>query len=285
MRAGVARSMDGGATWTTLATNPSGDLLAIDPSRPSTLYATGTGQGGRPLLFKSVDRGAHWAAVTESLRFESGFLALAVDPARPSRLFLGSVENGLWRSLDGGASWRQPVQGIPGGFRASISALAAALKPFSGTVYAGVAGRGLFRSANSGDSWKRVRGLPPARVWATAIAPSDPRTIYASFAGQGLFRSADADASWRVVPRPLGGAVLALVVHSITAIAVSPVPGRVYAATPDGRVFRSEDGGATWSDWSAGLKVRAIEEIVVDPDAPGRVYLASSNGIWVLEEE
>ena len=71
---------------------------------------------------------------------------------------------------------------------------------------------------------------------------------------------------------------------SITRIAVSPLPGKVYAATPDGRVFRSADGGATWSDWSAGLKVSAITELLVDADDPGRIYASTTHGVWLLEE-
>ncbi|HEV2845813.1 MAG TPA: YCF48-related protein, partial [Thermoanaerobaculia bacterium] len=259
--AGLVKSVDGGGHWTTLALTPSGGLLALDPARPSTVYATGYSPGFLPLLFKSVDGGGRWASVTDSLPIEpfESFSALAVDPAVPSRVFLGTSGRGLWRSPDRGASWELAVQGLPDGDRTDVAALAAAPKPHSGTVYLGAGSRGLFRSVDAGGSWKRVPRLPAARVTALAIAPSDPRTIYVAFQSGVLFRSANAGASWRKLQRTPFGA-------EVTRLAVSPrSPGTVYAVDAGAQLFRTQNGGAQWTRLSSGL--RTVDVAVAPSDA------------------
>lgn len=267
--AGLVKSRDAGGHWTTLALNPSG-LLALDPSRPETVYATGY-KGFLPLLFKSVDGGVRWASVTDSLpfeQFEVSFSALAVDPAVPSRLFLGTTGKGLWRSPDRGASWELAVQGLPDGDRTDVAALAAAPKPHSGTAYLGAGSRGLFRSVNAGGSWNRVPGLPAARVTALVIAPSDPRTIYVAFQRGVLFRSANAGASWRRLQRTPFGA-------EITRLAVSPrSPGTVYAVDAGGRFFRTPNGGAQWTPLSSGLRTA---DVAVAPSDARTVYAGGAS--------
>lgn len=96
---GIQRSTDGGATFQVLA--PLNALgLATHPTQPDTLYAAGAAG-----VFASTDSGATWNPLASS--FDGGRPAyLAVDPTTPSTMYLATIESGIYRSDDGGQTWR-----------------------------------------------------------------------------------------------------------------------------------------------------------------------------------
>ena len=120
--------------WT--SHGPEGGLtlvLAIDPQKPSTLYA-GTDHG----VFKSTDGGAAWSAVNTGLP-STGVDALAIDPATPSTLYAGGG-GGVFKSTDGGAAWSAINTGLTTPW---VGALA--IDPVTpSTLYAGTWGGGVF---------------------------------------------------------------------------------------------------------------------------------------------
>ncbi|HEY4565369.1 MAG TPA: hypothetical protein VIJ36_20505, partial [Thermoanaerobaculia bacterium] len=94
---GVFRSTDGGGSWTAIRPD-AGSNVAVDPTRPDTLYL-GIQTGGEPGgVQKSTDGGAHWTGLPLK---SFAVLSVAVDPARPSRLYAGTVTQGVWRSTNG----------------------------------------------------------------------------------------------------------------------------------------------------------------------------------------
>ena len=133
---------------------------------------------------------------------------------------------------------------------------ALAQDPASGTLYAGTYAGGVFRSTDAGASWTSV--APEIRgqtINALAVDPSAPRTVFAGTFSSGVWRSADGGASWKRVL--FGGKDLPDRHATINAVAIDPVnPRVVYAATDAGfnaGVWRSADGGGTWSLATAGL--------------------------------
>jgi photosystem II stability/assembly factor-like uncharacterized protein len=106
-----------------------------------------------------------------------------------------------------------------------------------------------------------------------AIDPREPTTLYAAAgeqdeSGEGIFKSTDAGSSWRAV---------GLKGHNIWALAIDPRQRQtVYAGTESG-LFRSNDGGGSWSRFSRGLPPDGIETLAVDP-AGGILYAALTNG-------
>ena len=82
-------------------------------------------------------------------------------------------------------------------------------------------------------------GLPTSRtVNGFAVHPTDPKVMYVAMR-DGLFKSTDAGESWTSVGKGL---------KNLAAVAVNPKrPSEVYAATVDGVIFRSPDGGTTWA--------------------------------------
>ena len=166
---GVYRSPDGGETWESLNEGLYWDVhaVAVTPDG-GTLYAT-TGSG----FHRGEDAGARWQRSMEGMD-RTYTVALAVDPDRPSRVYVAAAagpppawRNGanaaLYRSDDAGRSWRRLAAGLPERFDAMVSALAAAP---GGRLYA-AAGTELFASGDGGEAWSRLaRDLPPVRALA-----------------------------------------------------------------------------------------------------------------------
>ena len=120
----------------------------------------------------------------------------------------------------------------------------------------------LFRSASE--------GLTGFSVSELAVDPTTPTTLYAGVREGGVHRSDDGGATWRAVGLP-GRSVLSLAIHPVE-------PAILYAGTDDNgdnALFRSTDGGATWSE---SIKTTGIIAVVIDPNAPETVYAANENG-------
>jgi len=177
----VFKSTNAGATWATantgLDTSRAVSSLAIDPSRPSTLYA-GTYGGG---CFKSTDSGGTWAAVAG---LTNTCTWVAINPANPNTLYAGQ-DGGVLKSTDSGGTW-SPVNGLSsfGG----ISSLA--FDPSSPyTLYAGTPHGAVFRSTDGGGTWSAVyAGLPDLSVVTLALDPTGT-TLYATLSdSKGLWQ-------------------------------------------------------------------------------------------------
>ncbi len=225
-RYGVRRSNDGGRTWRDVSdTLPSGRAhngvsVAVHPTDPMTAWL-GTDGG----LFKTTDGGQHWRRLTGGLprgAVKSGsdvsqtVNMILVDPREPRRLCFGLYATGLnepagvWRSDDGGETWRSSSSGI--------------------------------------DSGRQISGATTLqRDWIMALTrgESQPASFLAAtpFA---LYLSTDGAATWKKLPRATGAG----------AVAIDPRdPRHLFAAAADGRVEHSIDGGQTWRDLSAGLRL------------------------------
>ena len=207
----------------------------MDPTRPATLYLAAYPGFLYTRASTAAATGARPARVSTT-RYSS----LAVDPARPSRVYAGTA-GGFWRSVDGGATWQRASQGLPAGDQPGVTAVAALSRP-AGTVLAGTARGGLFKSVDGGLTWAAAgRGLPAAGILALAVAPADRRTIYTSVQFSGVFRSTDGGATWkRTRGQPVAPFTLSL--------AVSPsAPRTLWAGTDTRGVFRSTDAGDHWT--------------------------------------
>ena len=259
---GVYRTADAGGSWSLIHPG-SGGKLAVDPLHPSTLYLTGAFQDR--VVLKSVDSGAHWAPADAGL--PPLYPTLAVDPARPRRLYVGTPRAGFWRSVDAGASWQQVGDGVLPDY---IQAVAAA-RP-TGRILAGTS-QGLYRSIDGGSTWTPTAGTPRTYAYAVAFAPSDPRIAYAYFERSsqpnsgGLYRSTDGGVSWR--------RVLKAQPSLATEISISPVsPQRVYVSFEAGIVLRSTNGGDRWTQ----LPAPPMTAVAADPFSAQTVYSSLLTG-------
>lgn len=273
---GAFRSTDGGASWVPIHGAFATSTIAVHPTRPGTIYLSTPAEK----LVRSTDFGAHWTRASRGIEGVA-VNSIAVDPARPSRVYAG-VDLRVFRSTNGGASWKPARQAFPPSFDDRISALVAVPRP-AGTVFAVASGK-LYRSVDAGDTWKALRrGLPDGIVTTLAVSPGEPGVLYAAFKGGLLFRSRNSGDSWEPVARQPGSPVISL--------AVSPRSSRtVWAGTEGKGLFVSFDGGARWK--KAGPSgIAKITAVAVPLSSPRAVFAGTApqgqdaGGVFASEDE
>jgi photosystem II stability/assembly factor-like uncharacterized protein len=291
---GVFKSTDGGASWHAAGLEGM-DVrgLILNPKNPENVYAESNGR-----IFASTDGGGTWRALNAGWVPGTWPTALALNPRNPATLYLGTITAvdgkgdvgaGVFKSVDGGHSWRSMNAGLTD---ARVSALA--LDPRDpGTAYAGIDGRGVFKRADG--MWRAANtGLTSEGVHAIAVDPRHPANVYAG-TDAGVFKSDDRGASWRRLDTPIRSH------EAISALVIDPqAPHTVYAITSDdstqyrngvatfykSRVLKSTDGGLTWPIGTYVQRLRAPAKggevlaqkvvgpspLVIDPWASGTLY-------------
>ena len=272
---------------------------------PATYYV-GAASGG---VWKSTNSGQNWAPIFDS-QTSQAIGALAVAPTDPQTVWAGTGEawairdsdmmgDGIYKSSDAGATWKNMGLVESGRIGRII------VHPTDvNTVYACVAGRltgpqeerGIFRSKDGGQSWKRILFVNPnTGCSGLSLDPKDPNFMVAgtweavmhSYAmlsggpGSGVYTSHDGGDTWKKteghgMPKPPVGK---------TDVAIAPSNGkRVYAliqTADQGSVWRSDDGGENWAvvNWQRALTGRAgyYIRLAVNPTNADEVFVADSS--------
>ena len=266
---GVWKTEDAGRTWSPIfdrAGSASVGALAVAPSNPKVIYV-GTGHiqarydiGSGDGMYRSDDAGATWRRI--GLRDSRAIGRILVDPKNPDVVLVAALghiygpnrERGVFRTEDGGRSWRQVifVDESTGG-----ADLAAAPDDPS-VVYASV--------------WQ-ARNYPWLSYWKPMVGP-----------GSGIFKSADGGRTWK---RVAGGGWPA---ESLGRIGLAASPGgRVWALVDAGAaapgkpsaagLWRSDDGGATWAlvNSTPGLGSSYMNRLTADPRSRDAVYVSGQS--------
>ena len=264
--------------------------MAGVPGDPLTYYAA-TASGG---VWKSTDGGIRWKPVFDD-ETTSSIGSIAVAPSDPNVVYVGSGEanirgnvgqgNGIYKSTDAGKTWRQ-VWAQDGQIGTLVVhptnpdvAYAAVLgKPFGPNPE-----RGVYRTKDGGKTWDKILYQDPdTGASDVALDPTNPRIVFAGLwqarrrpwelvsggPGSSLHVSRDGGDTWK----KLTGKGLPEGIWGKVGVAVAPsLPQRVYALVEadKGGLFRSDDGGETWSLASGhrALRQRAwyYSTLTVDP--------------------
>jgi photosystem II stability/assembly factor-like uncharacterized protein len=177
---GVYVSTDGGANWVDSSLGfPTSSIvasIALDPSDPSTIYASACATAGG--VYKSTDAGATWKP-TGALLGCIG--SLVIDPSDPSTVYASAGTVGVYKSTDGGGSWAELNTGFP----PNTVVNAVVLDPaHPATLYAGT-GKGVWKTVDAGGVWREFDShLTIKAVQCLAIAGS---TLYAGTHNGGVF--------------------------------------------------------------------------------------------------
>ena len=211
---------------------------------------------------------------------------LVPDPSHPSTLYAGTAM-GVFKSDDGGASWRSASSGLP-----SFRVQTIAIDPTTpSTLYAGtltpdgVDSVGIFKSTDGAASWTAINeglidpltGISPLDVWSLAIDPKNPGTILAGSRFSEIFKSVDGGLTWQ--PKTFGGFQYLL---ETSAIRFDPTnSSRILAASNPLGLLVSTDGGEDWSTF--GNASDTFFTIVADPTTPATLYAGNTSGSGIFK--
>ena len=244
---GTLRGATGGTNWNTLL-GGDGGYVAVATDDTNILYAENTGKS----LQRSLNGGGTWAqihgGVTEAAGNFQFIHPFAMDPSNPQRLWYG-----------GAFAWR---------------------------------------SNNRGTNWTLASGFFGSRIASWAIAPSNPDRVYVGVQHLGtttsgrIFTIGTATTVTGQVPwpsaQPRQGYVSSLAVDPtdpLTAYATYSTFNFVAAAGPQvGHVFKTTNGGATWTRIDPTLPDMPVHSIVVHPAQPNTLYIGTDLGVFVTTD-
>ena len=267
--------------------------------QPNVYYFGGVGGG----VWKTTDAGINWDNVSDGFLRTASVGAIAVAPSDPNVIYVGMGEHaprgvttshgdGVYRSTDAGKTWTHLGLDMT---RAISRVIVHPSDPdyvyvaAQGAAYGDNPERGVYRSRDGGQSWEQVHYVSAtAGASELSMDPTNPRVLYAAFwdhvrepwevrsggPGSGIWKTTDAGETWTELTNGLPD-----LMGKIGVSVSGANPERVFAiieAEPDGGVFRSDNGGQSWTRVNdvRGLRSRPwyYMEIFADPSDENTVY-------------
>lgn len=295
---GLYKTTDAGDNWTRIGLDSTEKIakIAVNPNNPDIVYVAAPG----PLwadskhrgLYKTTDAGKTWEKILY-INEKAGVADVAVDPTNPEIVYASSWEfrrlpylfnsggngSGMYKSTDGGKTWKELTNGLPAKPFGRIAFALAPSAPQNIVAIVEAKETGLYISADGGESWKKQSATlnvisRPFYFSTIVVDPKDPKRVYRpaySFAystdGGYSFAEASGDGGW---------------VHSDHhALWINPNnTNHMYLGT-DGGVYVSMDRGATWL-FLQNLPVGQFYHAATDNQEPYRIYGGlQDNGSWV----
>ncbi len=294
---GIYKSTDEGENWKHIGLDSTEHIskIIIDPKNsdivyvaaPGPLWSDGTHRG----LYKSTDGGKTWSKILY-INERTGCADIAIDPEHTNVIFAttwefrrqpysfnsGGPGSGIYKSTDGGKTWKELTEGLPAKPFGRVALTLAPSAPQNLLAIVESANTGLYISADGGETWKEQSATfnvvsRPFYFSTLVIDPKDPKRVYRpalsfSYSSDGGYSFIDASEA--------GGWV-----HSDQhALWVNPNnTNQMYLGT-DGGVYFSLDRGATWN-FVQGLPVGQFYHVAMDNKDPYRVYGGlQDNGSW-----
>jgi photosystem II stability/assembly factor-like uncharacterized protein len=295
----------GGLEWRSIGPWRGGRVTTVAgvPGQPLVYYMGATGGG----VWKTVDAGMTWRPIGDG-QFRMGSIgAVAVAPDDPNVIYVGGGEapvrgvsssygDGMYKSTDAGRTWvriglgesRTIARVIVHPRNSELVYVAA-----QGSRWGRSAERGVYRSSDGGTSWKQVLASPDSLTGPADLAmdPSNPRVLYAAMwdhqrtpwqvrsggpAG-GIWKTTDGGETWSRLesglPKLMGK----------IGVAVSPVnPDRIWAIveSEEGGLYKSDDGGKNWIRVNGDRVLQARSwyymRVTADPKLADVVYVINS---------
>jgi photosystem II stability/assembly factor-like uncharacterized protein len=292
---GVYKSIDGGATWKNIGLNDSRAIgkIAVNPKNPDIVFAAALGHvfGPNPErgVFRSTDGGKSWSKVLY-VDDHTGAIDVVFDPNNPNILFAatwqvyrtpwtlssGGPGSGLYRSSDGGSTWKRITaeQGLP---KDPYGRIGVAVGADSQRVYALIEAKengGLYRSSNGGANWELVnaehRLLQRGWYYMHVVAdPKDPDRLYVM--NVEFLRSIDGGRTFSKIRVPHGDN------HGLW---IDPMNTARMIETNDGGATITVDGGATWTR-EDNQPTAQFYHVIADTRFPYHVYGAQQDNTTV----
>ena len=303
---GLWKTTDGGAKWAPVTDGQLGSssvgAVAVSESSPDVVYI-GMGEAcirgnimGGDGVYKSTDAGKTWTSV--GFHDSDAISKIRIHPTNPDIVFVAdfgrygkdSDERGVFKTTDGGRSWRKVLfrNGKTGAVDVAIdrknpSVIYAALWEAYRIEYqmsSGGPGSGFFKSTDGGETWREITrnpGLPPGLIGKIGIAltAADSNRIYALVENEagGLYSSDDAGATWKMINA--GRNIRQRAFYYTHVFADHNNKDVVYALNTS--AFRSTDAGKTFANMGNGTH-GDHHDLWIDPDDAAHVVLGNDGG-------
>jgi photosystem II stability/assembly factor-like uncharacterized protein len=303
---GLWKTVDAGANWFPVTdgqiTSASVGAVAVAETNPDLVFI-GTGEQairGNIMpgdgVYRSRDAGKTWQHV--GFRNVDAISKIRIHPTNPDIVYVAafgkysvpSTERGVFKSTDGGTTWRRVLyrNDVSGAVtiaidRANPNVIYAALweafrKEY--TMSSGGPGSGIFKSTDGGETWREITrnpGLPKGLIGKVGLATSaaDPNRVYALVENEngGLFRSDDGGATWAFVN---GDRNIRQRAFYYTHLHADPANAdRVYIQNVS--FFRSDDGGKTLTSIGQGTH-GDFHDLWINPDDPKHLVIGNDGG-------
>lgn len=282
---GVYKSMDAGKTWIHIGlekTRHISDVL-IHPTHPDLIYISAQGaqyaSSDERGIYRTLDGGKTWEHVL-SVNAVTGASSLAMDMNNPRILYAsmwqhhrdpwfmesGGENSGLYKSIDGGDTWKKMTEGLPKAFgKSGISVSRANSERIYAVIEAENEKGGVYRSDDAGKSWKQVNKnrVNIARSWyymEIFADPQDENTVYVLNAP--VMKSIDGGKSFFNIPVPHGDN------HHLW---INPNNNANLINSNDGGVNISFNGGKSWST-QKNQATSQFYRVITDNLVPYNVY-------------
>jgi photosystem II stability/assembly factor-like uncharacterized protein len=284
---GIYKSTDGGKTWTHVGLRDVGQIamIIVHPANPDIVYAGVIGHAFGPNeergVFRTVDGGKTW----EKKLFispKTGIADLAMDPSNPRILYAstwtverkpwtiisGSEECGLYKTTDGGDTWKKLVNGLPAGLVGKIGIAVSPANPNRLWALVEAEKGGLFRSDDGGSSWSsfetNMKRRLYQRTWYYMHIYADPKNENAVYIQNvEFFKSIDGGKIFEEITSwPHGDG------HGMW---INPDDPNIMITATDGGATVSLDGAKTWSTLD-NQPTAELYYVYVDEQFPYRLY-------------
>jgi photosystem II stability/assembly factor-like uncharacterized protein len=301
---GIYKSTDGGKTFQHMGLEDTYNIgrIVLDPNKPNIVYAAAVGNVWAPVgrrgLFKTTDGGTTWTRLTGGLPTSpmTGADGLVMDPSNPQVLYVsfwdrirypwglisggntegvpdplkivdGSKNGGIFKTTDGGRTWKKLTSGLP----SLVGRIGLAIAKTNPKVLMAHVEADFQPDCGGGRGGRgRLGGNPPP--------PPDPVCTDMTKIGAGMYRSEDGGATWKFLDRYISRPFYYM------QLSISPLNDQeIYSYTISYR--RSHDGGKTWQPGGGGQGMHCWHAMWFDPHNKNRYYIGSDGGLALTQDD